>query len=143
MKFALGYIAAVAVTYLLGTIFVSQGNIAAVTSMGYEIGFSQRIAAAAHDFTHMYDIYLPLIAISLIIALSVAALIMSFLPDLRMTGYVLAGLVGLIALHLILKAVLGLTGIAPTRELAGLLLQGVAGGAGGLIFHYMTRPEPV
>lgn len=141
MKLVMGYIAAVAVTYLLGSIFVSQGNIAAVISMGFEIEFSQRIEAMLHDATHMYDIYLPLIAIALIIALPVAALVIRFLPDLRLTGYVLAGFVALIALHLILKAVLGLSGIAPTREVTGLVLQGIAGAAGGLAFHYVTLRE--
>lgn len=138
MKFVLGYMAAVAATYLLGTLFVSQGNIASVIAMGFEIEFSQRIEAMVHDATHMYDIYLPLVAISLIIALPVAALVIRFLPDLRLVGYVLAGFVALIALHLILKAVLGITGIAPTRELVGLILQGVAGAVGGLAFHYIT-----
>jgi hypothetical protein len=133
-----GYAAAVALTYLLGTFFISQGNLAAVVGMGFEIGFSDRIDAIIHDATHMYDIYLPLVAIALLIAFSVAALAVRFLPHLRLVGYCLAGFVGLIALHVILKAVLGLTGIAPTRELIGLVLQGVAGTAGGLIFHYYT-----
>lgn len=142
MKFVLGYMAAVAATYLLGTLFVSQGNIASVIAMGFEIEFSQRIEAMVHDTTHMYDIYLPLIAISLIIALPVAALVIRFLPDVRLAGYVLAGFVALIALHLILKAVLGITGIAPTRELVGLILQGVAGAVGGLAFHFVTLQRP-
>ncbi|MEX0941552.1 MAG: hypothetical protein WD002_03315 [Pseudomonadales bacterium] len=139
MRVAVGYAAAVAVTYLLGTLFISQGNLSAVTAMGFEISLSDRLGAIIHDASHMYDIYLPLVAIALLIAFSVAALVIKFLPDLRLFGYCLAGFVGLIALHVILKAVLGLTGIAPTREVSGLLWQGIAGLAGGLMFHFYTK----
>ncbi|MDZ7684475.1 MAG: hypothetical protein U5O39_05285 [Gammaproteobacteria bacterium] len=63
----------------------------------------------------MLDLYLPLVGIALAIALAVARLVIGFLPHLRLVGYVLSGFVGLIALHVILEAVLGLSGIAPTR----------------------------
>ena len=141
MKVIAGYILAVLVTYILGAAFVSQGNIAAVIGMGFEITFSHRLEALVHDITHMYDLYLPLVAIGLLIALLVAAAIIRFVPDLRFIGYVSAGFVGMIALHVILKAVLGLSGIAPTREMLGLLLQGIAGGCGGLVYHYLTLPR--
>jgi hypothetical protein len=55
-------------------------------------------------------------------------------PHLRMIGYVSAGFVALLAMHVIMKAVLGLSGIAPTRTILGLLAQGVAGGIGGYLF---------
>ena len=138
MKIAIGYLAAVLVTYLSGTLFISQGNIAAVSAMGFELTFSHRLDAMIHDVTHMYDIYLPLVAVGMLIALPVAAIIIRFLPDLRLSGYMLAGFVALIALHVIMKAVLSVTGIAPTRELTGLIAQGLAGGFGGLAYHWIT-----
>ena len=139
----LGYLVAVAVTYVLGAIFVSQGNIASVVQMGFEITTSHRIDAMIHDVTHMYDIYLPVIAIAMLIALPVASGIIRFVPDLRLIGYLSAGFVAMIAIHLTLKALLGLTGIAPTRELIGLIAQGVAGSVGGLLYHIMTKPKAV
>lgn len=139
MKIVGGYLVAVLVTYVLGAAFVSQGNIAAVTSMGFDVTFGHRIDAVVHDVTHMYDIYLPLVAIGLLIGLPVAALIIRFLPDLRLVGYVSAGFVAMIALHMLAKMVLGVSGIAPTRELTGLVLQGVAGAAGGYAYHWLTR----
>ena len=54
-------------------------------------------------------------------------------------GYMLAGFVGLIAIHLIMKAVVGMTGVAATRTLAGLLAQGIAGALGGYLFHRLTE----
>lgn len=135
----LGYLAAVLVAYVLGAAFVSQGNISAVVQMGFDITTGQRFEAFIHDVTHMYDIYLPLIAIGMLIGLSIAAGIIRFTPNLRLVGYISAGFVAMIAIHLLLKAALGLTGIAPTRELSGLLAQGVAGAGGGFMFHWLTN----
>jgi hypothetical protein len=59
-------------------------------------------------------------------------------PHLRMIGYVLAGAVGLFALHLIMKMVLGISGIAPTRTVIGLIAQALAGGVGGYLFHLLS-----
>lgn len=138
MKVLAGFVAAVIATYVLGALFISQGNIAAVVSMGFDITLADRIDAAIHDITHMYDLYLPLVAIGLLIGFLVAALIIRFVPDLRLVGYLSAGFVGMITLHVIMKAVLGLTGIAPTREVFGLLAQGIAGAAGGLAYHFVS-----
>ena len=138
MKLISGYLLAVLVAYVSGAVFVSQGNIAAVSAMGFEITLGQRVDAMVHDVSNMYDIYLILIAIGLMIALPVAALIIRSFPDLRLIGYVSAGFITMIAIHVILKAVLGLSGIAPTRDVIGLIAQGLSGAMGGLVFHYMT-----
>ena len=138
MRIISSYLLAVLVTYILGAAFVSQGNIAAVTSMGFEISMEQRFEAMMHDITSMYDIYLILIAIALLIALPVAEFIIRRFPELRMVGYLSAGFVAMVAIHVILKAVLGLSGIAPTREFFGLFAQGIAGALGGFVFHYVN-----
>lgn len=128
------YIAAVIVAYCFGALFISQGNIAAVTGLGFDVTMSQRLGAIVHDVSGMTDIYLPLVAISLLLGLPVAFAVVRKNPHLRMIGYVSAGFVALLAMHVIMKAVLGLSGIAPTRTLWGLLAQGVAGGIGGYLF---------
>lgn len=128
------YIAAVIVAYCFGALFISQGNIAAVTGLGFDVTMSQRLAAIVHDISGMTDIYLPLVAVSLLLGLPVAFAVVRKNPHLRMIGYVSAGFVALLAMHVIMKAVLGLSGIAPTRTLWGLLAQGVAGGIGGYLF---------
>ena len=141
MKIVGGFIAAVVATYVLGAIFVSQGNISSVVAMGFDVTLGDRLNAAIHDMTHMYDIYLPVVTIGLLIAFLVAGLIVRFVPNLRLIGFVSAGVVGLIALHVIAKAVLGVSGIAPTRELVGLLAQGLAGGFGGWVYYAVTTSD--
>ena len=128
------YIAAVIVAYCFGALFISQCNIAAVTGLGFDVTMSQRLGAIIHDVSGMTDIYLPLVAVSLLLGLPVAFAVVRKNPHLRMIGYVSAGFVALLAMHVIMKAVLGLSGIAPTRTLWGLLAQGVAGGIGGYLF---------
>lgn len=128
------FVVAVLGTYVVGALFVSQGNIAAVTALGFDVSLAQRLDAAVHDVTHMTDIYLPLVAISLLLGLPVAFAVIRKQPHLRTLGYVLAGFVALLAMQVIMKAVLGLSGIAPTRTLWGLLAQGIAGGIGGYLF---------
>ena len=132
------YIAAVIVAYCFGALFISQGNIAAVTGLGFDVTMSQRLGAIVHDVSGMTDIYLPLVAISLLLGLPVAFAVVRKRPHLRMLGYVSAGFVAMLAIHIIMKAVLGLSGIAPTRSLWGLLAQGVAGGIGGYLFYRLS-----
>ena len=132
------FLVAVIAAYLLGAIFVSQGNIAAVVALGFDVGMGQRLDAAVHDMLNMTDIYLPLVAISLLLGFPVAYAIVRKRPHLRLIGYTMAGFVALIAIHVIIKAVVGISGVAPTRTLPGLLCQGIAGGVGGYLFYRLT-----
>ena len=107
-------------------------------ALGFDVSFAQRLDAAVHDMLNMTDIYLPLVAISLVLGLPVAYAIVRKRPHLSLIGYTLAGFVALLAIHLIIKAVVGLSGVAPTRTLMGLLCQGIAGGVGGYLFYRLT-----
>jgi len=137
------FVVAVLGAYVVGALFVSQGNIAAVTALGFDVSLAQRLDAAIHDVTHMTEIYLPLVAVSLLLGLPVAYAVIRKQPHLRTLGYVLAGFVALLAMQVIMKAVLGLSGIAPTRTLWGLLAQGIAGGIGGYLFCRLSTKNDV
>lgn len=140
-RIAGSYLAAVISTYIVGVIFLSQGNIANVVAMGFQVTIAQRLDAVLHDLTHMTEIYLPVIAVSMLISLPIAAMIIKYAPHLRSIGYILAGITGLIAVHVIIKMVFGISGIAPTRTLIGLLAQGLAGGVGGYLFHRLSTKK--
>ncbi|MEH6559437.1 MAG: hypothetical protein V7459_13315 [Oceanicoccus sp.] len=133
-----GFFAAVIAAYVLGAIFISQGNIASIVAMDFDVSVAQRFEAAVHDVMHMTNIYLPVIAVSYFISMPVATLIIKYFPQQRMTLYVLAGAVGLVAIHVIMKLVLGFSGIAATRTFAGLIAQAIAGGFGGYLFHRVS-----
>tara|TARA_B110000914_G_C15369188_1_gene402332 strand:- start:171 stop:644 length:474 start_codon:yes stop_codon:yes gene_type:complete len=138
-----GFLAAVIAAYVLGAIFVSQGNIASIVAMDFDVSVAQRFDAALHDVTNMTDIYLPVIAVSYLISMPVATFLIKYAPQLRTLLYVLAGATGLLVIHLILKLVLGISGIAPTRTLVGLIAQAIAGGVGGYLFHVISMKRGV
>ena len=138
VRIIVSFFVAVIAAYILGAIFISQGNIASIIAMDFDITVAQRLDAAFHDVTHMTDIYLPVIAVSFLIAMPVATLIIKYVPNLRLIGYVLAGAAGLVAIHVIMKMLLGFSGIAPTRTIVGLLAQAIAGGVGGYLFHLLS-----
>lgn len=142
IKTTTAYVVAVLLTYVFGAIFISQGNLAQVISLGIdvEVTLATRLDAALHDIANMTQIYLPVLALAMLIALPVAKMIISYVPHLRLVGYTLAGFVALITVHAAVEALFGVSGIATTRFLDGLLLQGVAGAIGGLGFHLITRP---
>lgn len=133
------YVFAVLLTYLLGSVVATQVVLSGIVSMGVGVSLADRLSASLHDVLGLASSYLPLIAIALVLALPVAAGLARLLPQRRALLYLLAGFVALVALHLIMKAVLGVSGIAATRSLAGLLSQGAAGAIGGLCFHALTR----
>ena len=142
IKTSVAFIVAVIVTYVAGDCFFGQGHPANGSPMGLTVEFGDRVDTLLHDVVHMIAIYLPLVTIGLFIAFPVAAGLFRRKPDLRLFGYMLAGFVALIAMHVIMKMVLGLTGVAPTRTVLGLFAQGVAGAVGGYIVHRLTRKNP-
>lgn len=136
------YIAAVFIAYMLASVAASQVILAQLTAMGVAVSVTDRLSASLHDLLGLASSYLVLIAVAFALAMPAAAGLHRLLPRQRALCYTLAGFVAVVALHIIMKAVLGVSGIAATRSLPGLLSQGAAGAAGGLCFHALTvRPS--
>ncbi len=129
--FLLGTVA----TYLTAVILVTQFNIARVTEFGYPVSFTDRLETTLHDIGGMLGVYLPLIAIALLIAWLFTGLLLTRFIKPSTFLYALAGFTGIVALHVIMQAALGMSGVAPTRTLLGLLGQGIAGAVGGWAFY--------
>lgn len=133
---------AVLLAYVLASILFTQTNLAGVQSMGLEVSMGVRLATTFDDMIGMTSSYLLLIFFAFTLGLPVAAGLTRLLPEQRALLFALAGFVAIVALHLIMKAVLGISGIAATRTLAGLLLQGMAGAVGGYCYHLLSRSPP-
>jgi hypothetical protein len=125
---------AVLVAYLLGAVLATQVILGELRGMGMSVTLTDHLNAMVHDLRGLASSYLPLIVIAFAIGLSVAGLIGRRLPGWRHILYPLAGAGAIVALHLIVKAVLGLNGIAAVRPWYGLALQGLAGWLGGYAF---------
>lgn len=133
---------AVLIAYLLASVIFTQSILATVQSFGLDVTFAERLTATWHDIMGMASSYLLLMLVAFVLGLPVAAGLTRLLPGQRALLFALAGFVAVVALHLIMKAVLGVSGIAVTRSLAGLIGQGVAGAIGGYCYHLLSRPAP-
>lgn len=133
------FLPAVIAAYLLASILFTQTILATVQSFGLEVSFAQRLAATWHDIVGMASSYLVLLMVAFLIALPAAAGLTRILPSRRALLFTLAGFVAVVAMHVIMKAVLGISGIAVTRTLIGLIGQGLAGALGGYVYHRLSR----
>ena len=88
----------------------------------------------------MAGLYLPILAVALIIAFGIAAIILRWVPQLHALGYVAAGFVGVFTIDFFLGLAFGTHPIPVTRTAVGLISQCVAGGLGGYVFARMTAP---
>ena len=127
------------VAYVIAVLFYTQINLSNLTDLGIDLSFSDRLAAAAHDLLSMTGMYLPIMLVALLVAFSLAAIVIRFLPNLRTLGFVVAGTVGVLALVLFFSSFLGTNPIAVTRSSLGLLSQCGAGGMGGLVYALVSQ----
>ncbi|MFT6288668.1 MAG: hypothetical protein ACJA09_003432 [Alcanivorax sp.] len=132
---------AVVLAYVLASILFTQTILCAVQRMGLEVSAGIRLATTVEDLIGMSSSYLLLILVAFILGLPVAAGLTRLLPTHRALLFTLAGFVAIVAIHMVMKAVLGISGIAATRTLTGLLAQGVAGAVGGYCYHLLSLPR--
>lgn len=139
MRKLLAYFLGVTVTYIVGVTLVSQFNLARIADLGHQINLSHRVQTVLHDWVGMSSAYLPLIAIALALAFLFTGLVVTRFVSSSAALYSLAGFVGVVALHQIMFMVLGMSGIAATRSMPGLLAQGLAGGLGGYVYFRLVQ----
>ena len=135
LVFRLGiYLAAVGLTYILATVSATQHVVAQLASMGIDVGLGDRLAMTVKDLAGMAGMFLPLIAFALLAAFLVTALIVHWWDRWRIALYVIAGAAAMVTLHLALHLAFGLTPVAIARSGAGLVVQALAGAAGGYLY---------
>ena len=135
------YFIAVVVTYLITVFLVSHLNTNSIVAMGVEITLSDRLNTLWFDLFGMAMYYLPIVALSLVIALALTNKILSGFFSKGAVVYALAGFLGVAVMHLTLKHVFDLSVFVLTPALLGLLLQCLAGSIGGWVFYRIGQPE--
>ncbi|KGE03287.1 hypothetical protein [Pseudohaliea rubra] len=138
LRILAAFFAALGLAYGLGSIAATQFVLQEVVALGPTVPWSLRLQTTLQDFAGLAASYLPLLAVAFALGLPAAAGLARLVPAARFVWYLTAGFAAVLALHLIMKAVLGVSGIAATRSLDGLLVQGAAGAAGGALFHALT-----
>lgn len=131
---SLTFFAAVLATYVVATVLASNSALSSISALGLPIRFGQRISVIAHDLAGMATSLLPLIVIGFLVAFLVTALLTRWWPNIRVVLYVISGALAVIGIHTALNLAFDITPVAAARTTGGLLMQGVAGAAGGYLF---------
>ncbi len=141
VRIVVGFVGAVAATYVLSVLAYTQLNLANLVEMGLEVSMATRTGAALHDLSGMLPLYFTIITVALALGFGIAALILRWVPQLRTLGYVSAGFVAIFVVDFLLGAVLtgGTHPLPVTRTTIGLLSQCVAGAVGGYVFTLLYR----
>ena len=126
--------------YVAGSVLGTQVVLSNVAAMGLEVTLAMRWSSSLSDVAGLAGTLLPLMAIALL----PGWLILDWLgrrSTLRIAPawYILAGAMGIAALHPTLSWAFGVDVFAPARTLPGLLGQAVAGGLGGLAVVFTRR----
>ncbi len=129
-----GWLAASLATYVTGSVMMTQVVLASVGSFGVTVDLPARAAMTLADIGGLASSYLPLIAIAMAVAMLIASLLGRLVPTRRPALILLAGLTAAPALIVIMTLTFGMNPLAGAAGAAGLLLQALAGFAGGLVF---------
>jgi len=131
---------AVLLTYALASVMATLSVLGNLQSMGVDVSVAVALRTAIHDMVGLSSSYLVLILLALALGLPVAAGLSKVMPSCRLVLFVLAGFTAIVALHVIVKAIFGLSAIAATRTMSGLIIQGAAGAVGGYVYYRFSRP---
>ena len=139
MRTLIGYIGAVVVAHIVGAAVAAQHVIGRFEAMAGDVGFVERLRWTLGDVVGMATgiLYPVAISVALLLAFATAGLVVRRLGGLRTFGFVLAGALGLLAMHLIMNATMGLNPVAATRDALGLGLQAVAGALAGAAYVWL------
>jgi hypothetical protein len=137
------YLSAVAVAYLLAAAAATQSVISSLAGMGVPVDLSGRLTMTLDDIAGMAGMFLPMVAFGLLIAFMATALICRYWNRWRTVLYIIAGATALVCLHLALTLAFGITPVAAARTTAGLVMQALAGAAGGLTYVLLSELRPM
>jgi MFS family permease len=130
---------AVLSAYSLATLFATQSVISHLADMNIPLSMGERLEMSAKDQLGMTSLYLPLIAVGMLIAMLVAGWLGRRNPQRRTHLFMLAGAVAMLSIHLALNWSFDITLVAVARSPLGLLSQALAGAVGGYLFTRLKK----
>lgn len=134
IRTVLAWALAVLSAYALATLAATQSVISRLDGMGIPVSFAERLSMSAQDLLGMSSLYLPLIAVALLLAWPVAGWLGRRSPEKRTLLFALAGGTALLCIHLALNWSFDITLVAVARTPLGLLSQVLAGAAAGYVY---------
>ena len=136
-----GCLAASLSVYLVGSVLMTQVVLANVTGFGVAVDLPSRLSMTLADLGGLSTSYLPLVVIAMVIAMLIATLLGRAIPRRRSVLILLAGLTAPPTLVFVMTLTFGMNPLAGAAGAGGLLLQAVAGLAGGFVFQGIAGPR--
>jgi hypothetical protein len=130
---------AVLVTYMLACFAASQSVAGRLGDMGIPVSLAERLQMSGQDLLGMAGLFLPLIAVGLLLAFLVAGFLGRRSPQRRSVLFILAGAMAMFSIHLALQWSFDITLVAVARTPLGLLSQALAGAVGGWLFTRLKK----
>ncbi len=138
LRLAKAWLAASIITYVLGTIAMTQVVLFELASVGVSVPLADRAAMTLFDIGGMAFSYLPLVAVALGLGFFVADRLATRRPAWRRWLCLAAAASAILVLIILVQMTLGVNPLSGARTATGVLLQLAAGVTGGLTFSRMT-----
>lgn len=129
-----GWLAAVVVASVAGSLIQSQFTLAAVGRLHAPVALRDRLAVYGHDLVHFAPLWAVIVALGLLIAFLAAGWLAQRRPSWRSALFPLAGMLAVLSALLVMQAMLPVTVIAAARSSLGMLLLSIGGALGGLVY---------
>lgn len=139
MRTLLRYLAATLAAYVLAVVAATQSVIHGLHEMGVAVDLVTRLKMTAHDVLGMSTSLLPLVAAGFVVAFPISFLVARRAPGSYTPCHAAAGATALLGIHLLLKWWFDVWTIFGASTLPGLVVQGMAGAVGGLVFAWTQR----
>lgn len=142
-RLVLGFLAAVVVTVIWGSVVQTQYNLAALAGIGVDIGPATNLRATFTDIfsgfslTYAGYIVLPALLVAFLVAWQVVRRTGAPVPWFGLAGG-LAILAGIPLVNWLSPLALL---IGANRDVSSIVVMAVGGAAGGVLFAWMTRPQ--
>ncbi|MGX5915521.1 hypothetical protein ACR0ST_12395 [Aliidiomarina sp. Khilg15.8] len=143
-RIILAFIIAVVVAGLLGSVFQTQLNLAALSPIAPPIGFAMRLESTLHDLVHFAPLYTVIVLCTLLIAIPLAELVARLAPGNRLLWVTLGCMAALLTTFEIINALAPMpTLIAATRTPGGTLLMLLSIAIAAVVYSLMmtTRTQ--
>ena len=134
-----GFIVSLLVLIVLGSIASTHFVLQALSDIGTEIPFADRMSMTLQDIVGIAPLYGVIFGVGLLIAFLVAIFVTRLAPSLRWLVYLVAGgtamAVTLITLQVAFDGIMPISG---ARSAAGFIAQIFAGAIAGYVFARLT-----
>ena len=141
VRVLLGWVLAVVVAAVGGTMVQVQLNAAELAALGVPVPFAERVGMFAHDLVRFTPLYAGLVAAGFIVAWPVAAGLARLRPRWRSGLFPLAGFTAIATILAAMQWALPITAISAARTPLGATLLCAAGALAGLVYTALTRPQ--